>query len=211
MSLHLATPDCAKISITFHHAVNNVKCEMTFAVQDLTGNIFSNAPTFCTDAYADWTTRVVPVSDSQVVYDGVNFEDVRSVPYGGAFFPQTNHAGTGAFGGVGMPTNAAVAVKKITGSFGRAHRGRIFFPIWNQAMMTAADTVGTTVTTNIATALTNWAADLLVNAFPATLGIISQQIGGVPRANGVFFPITQFAVADQLLDTQRRRLQGRGQ
>jgi len=207
---HLATAHCAKIGLTFTHSTVNVSCELTLAVQDNTDAIFANASAFATQCFTAVVARLVPQTTNVVVWNGVVFEDVRTVPYGGAFFAQTPTAGTLGTTTTALPTGTAFAVKKLTGSYGRSHRGRLFWPVWDATHMSAADTYSSTRANALLTALAALQADIEGGALPCKVGIISQQEGKVTRANGLFEQITGWTYADLTIDEQRRRLLGRG-
>lgn len=210
MSLHIPTPHCARIGLLFTHSTLGQQCEMTFGIQDTTDAIFGDAETFANQVFTATTTNLKPQLCTVVNLVGVAFEDVRAIPYSGATYPQTAVAGTFAAGVVQLPTSTSLAVKKITASLGRSGRGRLYWPIWLSGECTDGDTVTLAHATAITTALTNWQAAVAGGAHPCKVGVISLQIGKVPRVAGVFEEITQYAVADRSVDSQRRRLVGRG-
>lgn len=207
---HLATDHSAKIALTFRHAVVPIKAEMTFAVRDTTDAIFAVPSTFANQVYASAIAHLGPALTPEVVLNGVVFEDVRVLPYGGADFPQADHPGTnGASGGL-VPTDGCIAIKKVTDGLGRAARGRLFWPIWNASLLVTADTTSAAVVSAIVTALVAFQTALETGPLVCELGIISQQVGGVVRGSGLFERITSYSAADLFIDSQRRRLLGRG-
>lgn len=106
-----------------------------------------------------------------------------------------------------MPNNVSVAVSLLTNNRGRSYRGRIYHV---QLLRTQVE--GNTLTVgalnNIKTAYEEiMSFSTLVG--PAVLGVASRVSGGVERVNGVITPVTSIKV-DPVIDSQRRRLPGRG-
>lgn len=106
-----------------------------------------------------------------------------------------------------LPNNTSLAMSLRTAQSGRSFRGR------NYVAGLAEDAVaGNTVNGSMVTALLDvW--DSLTHAggdagWQAV--VVSRISGGVPRTTGVTTPITSVVVFDDQVDTQRRRLPGRG-
>jgi len=114
--------------------------------------------------------------------------------------------GTSAF--QALPSNASLAVSLRSGETGRSARGRWF---WQQLAENQVDT--NTVTTgaqaDILAALNN-----LKNAMTdvsATWSIVSYRHNNAPRVGGpVYFVVSSILLVDATVDSQRRRLPGRG-
>lgn len=124
----------------------------------------------------------------------------------GSFVPASPPAGD-------VPSNAeagsvAFGVTFRTGMRGRSFRGRNYVPgipqssrSGNQATVAFANTIQA-------------AYQQLTGAIPEMLGtwvVVSRFSGGLPRVTGVTTPVVQAAYHDLNLDSQRRRLTGRGQ
>jgi len=108
--------------------------------------------------------------------------------------------------GVGLPNNVTVAVRYLTALRGRSYRGRLF-----HIGIRNTDTLLNQVTT---TFQTNLRAAYVVMLNVATTqsyfqGVLSRYQGGVLRPEGEFTDITSVQV-ERTLDSQRRRLPGRG-
>lgn len=105
----------------------------------------------------------------------------------------------------GNPTNVTVAIKLTTGLSGRSYRGRIFHIGLPQTTVTAD-----AVDNNVLTALHS--AYSILQSAPLTdweLVVASQYTNGAWRTSGVVTPVEAIA-GDGYLDSQRRRLIGRG-
>lgn len=107
-----------------------------------------------------------------------------------------------------LPNNVSCVITKRTVFRGRSYRGRIYM-----AGITEAD-----VTNNIVAGarLTSWldawaiARSMVTTGLEWTMGVVSRFEGGSPRAEGILTPVLGFT-SDGVVDSQRRRLPGRGQ
>lgn len=118
--------------------------------------------------------------------------------------PGTGQEGTAA--GQACPNNVALVVKITTGLRGRSYRGRVF-----QGGIPVSALNGNEVLTAYANAI-NVAYFNLITEPPADweLGVASRQHNMVRRTTGVFTPAISCSV-DLAIDSQRRRLEGRGE
>jgi len=108
--------------------------------------------------------------------------------------------------GTGLPNNVTVAVRYLTALRGRSYRGRSFH-IGIRATDVLLNQITTTFQTNLRAAYI-----LMLNvATPQAYfqGVLSRYEGGVLRPEGVFTDITSVQV-ERVIDSQRRRLPGRG-
>jgi len=105
-----------------------------------------------------------------------------------------------------MPGNVTLAVRWLTAKRGRSYRGRTFhLGIQEDAV------VGNLVTIGWQTLLTSAYATLLTDlaTFGAPLVVASRYTNNAPRTTGVATPVTSVYI-DTVIDSQRRRLSGRG-
>jgi hypothetical protein len=107
----------------------------------------------------------------------------------------------------GMPTNVTIAVKWITGLTGRSNRGRTY-----HIGLRAAHIDGNQLTTIAAGEIeATWNAifdQLTLGGDPMVVASLYHD--NAPRVTGVTTPIVGAVLADINLDSQRRRLTGRG-
>jgi hypothetical protein len=106
-----------------------------------------------------------------------------------------------------LPNNVSLAMSLRTGLSGRSFRGRSYI-----VGLTQGAVVGNTVNTSEIAALLTAYETLRV---PPTDGawqmsVVSRFNGGAARTVGVATPVTQVIVTDATVDSQRRRLPGRG-
>lgn len=105
-----------------------------------------------------------------------------------------------------MPNVITVAVKWVTALRGRSYRGRTYHiglletHILDNMITTAAQTLLQTYYVNL------WGS---VAILTAEMVVASRIQGGVEREVGLMTPIIGFQI-DRVVDTQRRRLPGRG-
>lgn len=106
-----------------------------------------------------------------------------------------------------LPNNVSVAVKWNTAFRGRSYRGRTYHIGLVEFVVT-----GNTIDTGYATDLQTLYTDLLVldtDVGPARMGVASKISNGAFRTVGVITPVESVTV-DRTVDSQRRRLPGRG-
>lgn len=107
-----------------------------------------------------------------------------------------------------LPNNCSLAVSLRSGLTGRSARGRWFWQGLTEAQVTASRVIAGTVA-SIDAAITNLRSAIV------TLGheliIVSYRANGIPRPGGpVYFSVINVIVVDSVIDSQRRRLPGRG-
>lgn len=106
-----------------------------------------------------------------------------------------------------MPLNVAACVSFGTNNRGRSYRGRTY-----QTGLTIAATNNNNLQTSYRNALVSAYGALItaVSGMPAALVVVSRYTNKAPRTAGIGTTITSVSV-DPNIDSQRRRLTGRGQ
>lgn len=123
-------------------------------------------------------------------------------------FIDTSNAGAdGGQAAAPMPGNVSWAVKFTTGLTGRSYRGRNFIFGLTEAQVTGNQLDGSQADLIVA-AYENLIADAI--AADATWVVLSRIQGGVVLANAIGAPIIGVGYTDLNVDSQRRRLAGRG-
>lgn len=106
-----------------------------------------------------------------------------------------------------LPNNVALCVSLRTASRGRSARGRNFVAgIPENAVDNSR--VLQSFAENVQTAYVGLVGSLTAEGYTAV--VVSRFANSLPRAAGVTFPITAVLITDLVVDTQRRRLPGRG-
>lgn len=159
------------------------------------------------DAILDWyAAGVLPNLSSAVTLVEVYGTDMTS---------QTGPTGTAVaagstVGGVlspSLPNNVAMCVSFRTARRGRWFRGRNYVPGMAEDGVTANAFLPARVA-NIVGAYNSLIGVAADNA--ATWVVASRRVAGAPRLEGITEPVTAALVTDTYVDSQRRRLPGRG-
>lgn len=118
-------------------------------------------------------------------------------------------ASAGTATGDSLPNNVSLAISLRTGLTGRSARGRWFWYGFTEGQVDASRVNPTTVGI-LQGALTQLLAD--ITALGYLWIVCSFRTNNAPRTGGpVYFPITVITIVDPVVDSQRRRLPGRGQ
>lgn len=122
----------------------------------------------------------------------------------------------GAVGGGGMPSNVSLAVSFRTGLRGRSFRGRNYVVGIGGTFQEGINELDEDFIANVATQYNNLLTDVFTGDF---VWVVVSRFSGVdpdthkpiPRDAGVATPVVVALVVDNTIDSQRRRLPGRGQ
>lgn len=112
----------------------------------------------------------------------------------------------GGVAGDCSPNSVTVCVSFRTAGRGRSSRGRNYIPAIPEAL-----TLASRITLGIQAEYTA-AYNALLTVLPVnwTWVVVSRFSEGLPRAAGLTLPITSAVIVDNVVDSQRRRLPGRG-
>lgn len=178
--------------------VFHVKGSEAFNPTGLTGvaNVFqdwveSNYKICMSPAIALTSIKVTDLSSES----GAVWEAVQDPPIAGT-----------AQGGEILPLNVSVVIKWITAQRGRSFRGRTYVPGLDSSVVTGNHIDQVLRTAVISAASVLWTA---VRNLTYDLAVVSYCNGKAWRTNAVVTPIVSWAV-DTTIDSQRRRLPGRG-
>ena len=165
-----------------------------------------------------WGDNYAAFAGSDVTLNSVSWcwnelVDVGPLHEGNAF---AGHYGVNA--GVTLPNNVTLSIKLNTGLGGRGNHGRFYFVGINDGLCdvgapnilkpsSAAD-----ITAASAAFLTEANADhtVLGTGFKVFMAVASFIYHGLVRAVAVSHPVTVLSLVDTVLDSQRKRLPGRG-
>lgn len=154
-----------------------------------------------------WTTDVVPLVAPNLFLREAHVRDLSSETGFEASAPPPGSL-PGTNGSPSLPNNVALCCSIRTGHIGRSARGRWYWQGLSEAQVTASH-VEPTVGADIVNTLIALAGQLATAGFNwVTVSYIS---GGLPRVGGpLIFGVTDVLLVDEVLDSQRRRLPGRG-
>lgn len=156
---------------------------------------------------ASWlNVDYMPLLSSAYALDGVQLDSLASINAPGAF-EVFNPLIVGGNTAPALPNNVALCVAGKTGFRGRSARGR-----WFVAGLTEQQVTGSRVSSATRAALVEQFAELRNQLIAQNMRpvVYSTTTLGNPRPIGVVFPIQEWAIIDDVVDSQRRRLPGRG-
>jgi len=154
-----------------------------------------------------WDSNIAPEISNTVSLSEVYITDLST-----ATSPTMQAPGgpsyAGGLTGPTLPNSVSLAVSFRTAGRGRSSRGRNFAVGLTESQVVGNEVVGTAI-------------DALIDAYEVLLNlplpntaewvVVSRFTNGAPRASGVAAPVTDVVIVDPVVDTQRRRLPGRGQ
>lgn len=157
-------------------------------------------------AVAEWNTNVKPRCVATLQLVEVKATDLETQT-GPVAFASSGLPVTGTLSGTSVPNNVTVALTKRTDQRGRSYRGRIFHPGLAQTDITTNTIVAGALTAILAA----WTALLVVSdgTNPCEMCVVSRFQGGAPLGTGIHTIVTGLT-SDGIVDSQRRRLPGRG-
>lgn len=119
----------------------------------------------------------------------------------------TTVAGSVGTGGVGMPGNVTIAITLRSGLTGRSARGRVYW-----MGLTEGAIVGNAVSGPVVAGYVDVLEDIRAEALLAgfELVVLSRQQAGVVLANAIGYDVVTIGATDLNVDSQRKRLAGRG-
>ncbi len=119
----------------------------------------------------------------------------------------TPRNGTRAGGNI-LPNGMAFCMKLSTGLTGRSFRGRIYVGGLNYDQLTSSVDLSASAVTGLLTGYGTLMTNLAAGGH--TLAVVSYRADKTWRALGKSTPVTTIVAVDNHLDSQRRRLAGRG-
>jgi hypothetical protein len=153
------------------------------------------------------TTRFLTLVHSQFQLDLIQCVDL-SVD-GGAQATVAAPAGSvGTRGGLCLPNNVAYTVSFRTGRTGRSFRGRNYIGGINDDAVVGTNTVKPTYRADVVSVFNDLIGSTLITQ--GTWVVVSRVHDKIPLSTGVTTVITTVITVDNVLDSQRRRLPGRG-
>jgi len=192
-------PNWVRVIARLAHEGNTMMVGLDFkpnSAGPYTGGQISDLVTGISTAITTQFLALMTSSWSISAYEGTD----RSV-VGGAFAQYNPVPNTGTLGGDSTPANCAVVLSKRTGLSGRVNHGRMYIPGVSDALV-----VGSTVQPTYLLAINALATLLLAYAGPGTL---PGKFAIASIKDLAMKTITSYAL-DAIVDSQRRRLPGRG-
>jgi len=153
-----------------------------------------------------WVTNMAPSLSDDLNLDSVHVTDLTTVSgFAVDFVPSASE--NGAIGGSSLPNNCAICISFRTEARGRTGRGRNYICGLPQSHV-AENTLDTA--DGIAFVAAYNALPAVAGASAATWVVVSRHLDGAPRTTGLTRSIISVLLLDLIIDSQRRRLPGRG-
>lgn len=197
-------PTTAKVEMIFSY--NGLFCENVYHVEKATNYSESDLITLAQAFISWWNTNIKTfVPDDCVLYNvictALDSDTSPAIEYS-IGLPSAGSATSSA----PLPNNVTVCIRWLTGYRGRSYRGRTFHIGLVEASVNGNEIEGSTLT-QLVEGYNQLIDDM--QDLEANLGVVSYVENKIPRTTGVFTPITS-ATVDVFVDSQRRRLPGRG-
>lgn len=205
---HIPVPNVARVIVTGR--LNGQKVANTFYVQGGGGWTAEELQDLADLVNTTWRAEIIPLLHNTYSHIGCIVKDLTTET-GITIEAVPGAVANGALAGTPLPNNVSLAIKKVTSLGGRNFRGRMFVAGIPGGHLNGNNAVTDDWSNQFCQALRDFMAaingSIDVNGI---LGLVSFVSGGVPRPQGVFQAITDFVCPDKTLDSQRRRLPGRG-
>lgn len=184
---------------------NGQICENVFHWRYSTDPSQSDATSLAAAIVAWWNASGKTVSTPQVSLQRVKLTNMTTQT-GFSFEYTTGLPVGGTVGQPSLPNNCALVIKWTTGNRGRSFRGRTYHMGLDE-YNTSNNAVTAAYAGLVATAYANYLA--LVATPQPTLVVASRFSNNLPRTTALLTPVTGLSV-ETIVDSQRRRLPGRG-
>jgi len=152
-----------------------------------------------------WTDQMKPLLSSALSLTSVKATALHDVT-GPQFIYTTGLPATGDQSAAAMPNNVSLCVSFRSALIGRSFRGRNYVPGIVESAVTLSSVSSGTASAIVA------AYETLQDVLPVGTNwvIVSRTTDHNPRETGVTVPVVSVLVVDLVVDSQRRRLPGRG-
>lgn len=160
-----------------------------------------------------WIANYAPIVSDLVDLREVTVTDLTSATSGQVSVPAVD--ASGGFAGGSAPSNVSFCVSFRTALRGRAFRGRNYIVGVPLAQLVGVNNVLSVYANNAGAAYAQFGEDMLANDFHWVVvsrfsGVDPETGNPIPRVAGVTTPVISVVTVDTTLDSQRRRLPGRG-
>lgn len=195
---------------------NTVRCELRFTQDNQqVANIFhveKNEPLTVGDlntiggVFVTWWSGMSSLIADDVTFREIDMRDQTSPGAIGILY-NTGLPLSGSAGAFALPNHVTAAIKWGTGLTGRSYRGRTYHIGLTEAQVTKNQIVSTVVE-DLLILYNELITDMVTAGY--SLVVASRYANNAPRVTGVTTPILTAAFADVVVDSQRKRLPGRG-
>ena len=201
----IPVPNVAQVELIYNSAGNIVENVLHYQIPGTA--TAADLQLFAAAVHAEWIVNMKPQIPNEMSLSSIKITDLTTnvsptITY------TTGLPEAGTQGVAIMPLSVTCAFTKRTALRGRNNRGRLYWPAFVEGAVLASAIMPSTVI-----AIVNG-----INAMrtiPSSLGswemvVVSRYLNKNPRPSGIFTPVTAIT-SDGIVDSQRRRLPGRGQ
>lgn len=202
----IPVPNVAQVNVRGTYL--NEQVENTLYVRQNVGWTAESLSLMC-GAIATWfQASMLPLLSTFYTFREAYAVDLTTVSSGTATASPVSTA-TGGTAGDPLPGNVALCASFRTGSRGRSFRGRNYV-----CGLVEPNVTGNNIASTWANSVVNAYEQLLIpDEWLATIQewvVVSRYANNQPRSSGIATRITDVLVVDTFVDSQRRRLPGRG-
>jgi len=201
----IPVPDTVLAELRFDYF--GQKIENTLYFRKLGGSSVAQAVGLMNDLLLWWTTLLSTYLSEDISLRELNVTDLSSASGYSVSQAAPTPNPKGQLLASGLPGNVAICVSFRTPNRGRSFRGRNYV-----AGLAETDVTGNTLTPlKVAGILGSYQgipSSIVSSAWDWV--VVSRFAGGVPRTTGIATDVTSVVIVDDFVDSQRRRLTGRG-
>lgn len=197
---------CAKVSLNYTFAGELAQNTLAFVQDPITPNIpSSELDALCEAVYLWWQVNMAPL-----IANTVELRNCEAVDLTGQYAAYGAHVPVSPASGSlakSLPNNVTICVSFRTASRGRRARGRVFLPGVSEDRTSGPNAITAAHAGNVLSAFNQLVLEVNNNTSPTSWKhVIASRAGGI----GATYEVTEYAFSDRTLDSQRRRLPGRG-
>lgn len=200
-----AVPNCAKVAVVTGYLTSVMVNVFHFVrpgswgipeLQDLVVGVGTS-----------WVNDVMPLLSANAAFRRVEGRGLRAID-DVAYEYVAPQPVSGGQPGDSLPGSVAFAITHLTGLAGRSTRGRTFFGGFAESAV-SGDFLAQSIADGLRDSLNG--LRLYADSLDWTMVVVSRFSNRTRRPEGVTIPVIGFRWRDRVVDSQRRRLTGRGQ
>jgi len=204
MADYIPVPACLQANVRWTLDGQQIENVLNFSY--LTMSFEAAAPLVAGALDAAWWASMRVQYSGSLVHQSTYIVDLSSQTGPIAVFPQFDDP-AGAAAGSAVPSNAALCITHRTASRGRSFRGRTYMSGIAKSVVDNSE-VSTGVVSDIVNAFNELRVALAADDI--NFAVVSRYENKLPRDIGIATYVTLSEARDNVVDSQRRRLPGRG-
>jgi len=202
---YIPVPLCAQAELIYSWASQQCETVLHYTLDDAwtTVQLQSLGDALITK----WNTNIKPLMGSTLSLTSVVCTDLQA-QNGASITRAGGLPSAGTQTGDVLPNNCALVMTKRTDNRGRSFRGRIYSPAIPEPQISGNSPSGAFVT-QLVNGWSQFMAVTIAGPLTAQLVVVSKYSNNNPRVIGITTPVVSIT-SDGVMDSQRRRLPGRG-